>query len=173
MELDRELEGRTAELPFPDDGRPNIHASTMRGGHSYPMYPAECVIQVERCLMPGESVADADAEVGRLLARAEAADARFRGRSQTTIAREPVMLDRAEPVVQAMIAAAQATTGSPPVVRSDYGWMDSGVLVEAGIPCVVYGPVGDGLHTADEWVDLASVETCVAAFERLARSFCG
>ena len=71
------------------------------------------------------------------------------------------MLDPGEPVVQAMIAAAQATTGSAPVVRSDYGWMDSGVLVEAGIPCVVYGPVGAGLHTADEWVDLASVETCV------------
>lgn len=173
VELDRELEGRVASLPFPDDGRPNIHASTVHGGHSYPTYPAECVIQVERCLMPGESVAEADAEIGRLLARATAADARFRGRSQTVIAREPVMLDRAEPVVQAMIAAAQTTTGSPPVVRSDYGWMDSGVLVEAGIPCVVYGPVGAGLHTADEWVDLASVETCVTAFERLARSFCG
>ena len=63
--------------------------------------------------------------------------------------------------------------GHAPVVRSDYGWMDSGILVEAGIPCVVLGPVGDGLHTADEWVDLESVQACVAVFERLTRTFCG
>ena len=83
------------------------------------------------------------------------------------------MLDRDEPVVQAVVAAAAAASATHPWSVRDYGWMDSGILVEAGIPCVVLGPVGDGLHTADEWVDLASVETCVTAFERLARSFCG
>ena len=34
VELDRELEGRVASLPYPNDGRPNIHASTIRGGQS-------------------------------------------------------------------------------------------------------------------------------------------
>jgi acetylornithine deacetylase len=173
VELDRELEGRVASLPYPNDGRPNIHASTIHGGQTYPTYPSECVIQIERCVMPGESLAEAHAELEGLLERARAADPRFRGRSTTAIAREPVMLDRAEPVVQAMIAAVTETTGAAPVIRSDYGWMDSGVLVEAGIPCVVYGPLGEGVHTADEWVDLASVDTCVDAFERLARAFCG
>ena len=57
-------------------------------------------------------------------------------------------------------------------MRSDYGWMDSGVLVEAGIPCVVFGPIGDGVHTADEWVDLESVERCAEIYELVARSFC-
>jgi acetylornithine deacetylase len=76
-------------------------------------------------------------------------------------------------VVRATVAAAADVLGRPPVVRSDYGWMDSGILVSAGIPCIVFGPTGDGLHTADEWVDLESVETCTAVFERLARSFCG
>ena len=59
------------------------------------------------------------------------------------------------------------------MVRTDYGWMDSGVLVDAGIPCVVYGPAGAGLHTAGEWVNLDSLEHCVSVFERTARSFCG
>ena len=88
------------------------------------------------------------------------------------VAREPVLLDRDEPVVRATVAAAAAVLGHAPVVRSDYGWMDSGILVEAGIPCVVLGPVGDGLHTADEWVDLASVDACATVYEALARSFC-
>ena len=167
--LDRELAGRaTAEW-----GRPNIHASTIRGGTSYPMYPAECVIGVERCLMPGETVAQAEGEMAALLAAAAAADSRFDGSYTTIVAREPVVLDRGEPVVTMLADAAAAVTGAAPVVRSDYGWMDSGVLVEAGIPCVIYGPTGDGLHTDDEWVDLASLDTCADVFVRLAGAFCG
>jgi acetylornithine deacetylase len=167
--LDRDLALReTAEW-----GRPSVHASTIHGGQTYPAYPRECVIGVERCLMPGESLAESRAEMDRLIDRAKAADTRFEGGWTTVVAREPVLLDRDEPVVRETVAAATAVLGRPPVVRSDYGWMDSGILVEAGIPCIVFGPTGDGLHTADEWVDLASVETCAAVFERLARSFCG
>jgi acetylornithine deacetylase len=83
-----------------------------------------------------------------------------------------VLLDREEPVVRAAIDAAGAVLDRPPVVRSDYGWMDSGILVEAGIPCVVLGPTGDGLHTTDEWVDLESVDACAEMFVRMARDFC-
>jgi acetylornithine deacetylase len=167
--LDRELETRAT----PEWGRPNVHASTIRGGQNYPSYPAECVIGVERCLMPGESVAQSHAEMEALLDRARAADARFEGRSQVVIAREPVLLGRDEPIVSAVTDAARRQLGHDPVVRSDYGWMDSGVLVDAGIPCVVFGPTGAGLHTAEEWVDLDSLEHCVSVFERTARSFCG
>ena len=168
-----ELDAQLATRETPEWGRPNVHASTVRGGQSLPSYPAECVIGVERCLMPGESVAQAEQELDGLVRRAAALDARFEAQLQTLIAREPVVLDRAEPVVQAVSAAAAAVLGRPPVVRSDYGWMDSGILVEAGIPCVVFGPTGAGLHTPDEWVDLASVDACVDVFEAAARAFCG
>jgi acetylornithine deacetylase len=167
-DLDRDLAGRAT----PEWGRPSVHASTIRGGQGYPSYPAECVVGVERCLMPGESVAESLSEMGRLLERARAADARFDGDCRTVVAREPVRLDREEPVVQAAVEAAAVVLGHAPVVRSDYGWMDSGILVEAGIPCVVLGPVGDGLHTADEWVDLWSVDVCADVYVRMARSFC-
>jgi acetylornithine deacetylase len=167
--LDRELETRMT----PEWGRPNVHASTIRGGQNYPSYPAECVIGVERCLMPGESVAQSHAEMESLLGRARAADPRFSGRAQVVIAREPVLLGRDEPIVSIVTDAARDQLGRDPVVRSDYGWMDSGVLVDAGIPCVVFGPTGAGLHTAEEWVDLDSLEHCVSVFERIARSFCG
>ncbi|MCJ7822457.1 MAG: sulfatase-like hydrolase/transferase, partial [Armatimonadetes bacterium] len=37
---------------------------------------------------------------------------------------------------------------------------DSGILFESGIPCLTFGPIGAGEHTATEWVDVESVETC-------------
>jgi acetylornithine deacetylase len=168
VELDRLLAARAT----PEWGRPGIHASTIRGGRIYPMMPAECVLGVERCLMPGESLAESRAEMEGLLSAGREADARFRGSFRSVIAREPVMLARSEPIVQAIALAAAGELGRPPVVRSHDGWMDSGVLVEAGIPCVAFGPIGAGLHTAEEWVDVDSVTTCARVLERLARAFC-
>ena len=39
-------------------------------------------------------------------------------------------------------------------------WTDAAVLGEAGIPSVLFGPEGAGLHGVDEWVDLHSVQKC-------------
>ncbi len=136
------------------------------------MYPARCVLGVERCLTAGESVAQAEAEMRVLLEAAAAADARFSGSLTTVVGRDPVQLDAAEPIVAALASAATSALGRPAVLRGDMGWMDSGLLVEAGIPCAVFGPSGHGEHTAGEWVDLASVEVCAHALEAVAREFC-
>ena len=104
-------------------GPPNVHASTIHGGQSYPSYPAECVIGVERCLMPGETVAQSRAEMDALLAAAAAADPRFHGELRTVIAREPVMLRRDDPVVGAMVDAARGVTGADPSsAATTAGW---------------------------------------------------
>ena len=52
------------------------------------------------------------------------------------------------------------------------GWMDSGVLFEAGIPSVDLRPGRRRRAHREEWVDLASVEVCARVLERTARSFC-
>jgi acetylornithine deacetylase/succinyl-diaminopimelate desuccinylase-like protein len=41
-----------------------------------------------------------------------------------------------------------------------------------GIPTVVFGPTGDGLHSAVEWIDLASLEQCVEIYSRVAADLC-
>lgn len=152
-------------------GRGSVHAGTIGGGTQLPAYPARCTLGVERCVIPGETVAQAEAEVRKLLDEA-AADPLFHADLSTLVGREPVTLDPADPVVGALVAAASARLGHDAVVRGDMGWMDSGLLVEAGIPCVVFGPVGAGEHTAEEWVDLDSVAVVADVLEATARSFC-
>jgi len=168
VELDAELAARPP-APY---GRGSVHASTVAGGTQYPVYPPACTLGVERCLIAGETVAQSEAEMRDLLARAAAADACFSGDVRTVIAREPVALDASEPVVAALAAAATEVLGAPARVRGDIGWMDSGLLVEAGIPCAVFGPIGHGEHTAEEWVDLESVGKCARALVSAARAFC-
>jgi acetylornithine deacetylase len=166
------LDAELARRPHARYGRGSIHASTIAGGDQLPVYPARCTLGVERCLIAGESVAQAQSEMEGLLAAAHEADSRFRGALRTVVAREPLEQREDEPVIAAVAAAAAAVLGRPPVLRGDLGWGDSGLLVEAGIPCATFGPVGHGEHTADEWVDLASVATTARVLERTARAFC-
>ena len=167
------LDAELARRPRADYGRSSIHASTINGGDQLPVYPARCILSVERCLIAGETVAQAQAEMEDVLAGARAADARFRGELRTLVAREPLEQSADEPVVVAVATAVSAVLGRAPVVRGDIGWADSGLLVEAGIPCATFGPIGHGEHTAGEWVDLASVATTAAVLEATARDFCG
>ncbi len=39
-------------------------------------------------------------------------------------------------------------------------WTDAAILAEAGIPSILFGPTGAGLHSVEEYVDVDSVLTC-------------
>jgi acetylornithine deacetylase len=51
-------------------------------------------------------------------------------------------------------------------------WTDAAILGEAGIPSVVFGPGGAGLHGLEEYVLADEVLACRDALADLARDFC-
>ena len=53
-------------------------------------------------------------------------------------------------------AAGRAGEGRDAEVVGAGGWMDSAFLAAAGIPTVIFGPIGEGAHADVEWVDLES-----------------
>lgn len=169
LELDAEL----ATRPAREYGRPCIHAATISGGRQLSAYPASCTIGIERCTIPGETVDGARAELQAALDRCATEDPRAAYELRTIVGRDAISLSPSEAVVEAVGSAARVRLGARSRVRGDMGWMDSGVLVEAGIPCVAFGPSGDGEHTDGEWVDLESVIDCAAVLADTARAFCG
>jgi len=50
--------------------------------------------------------------------------------------------------------------------------MDAALISQAGIPTVVFGPSGEGLHATEEWVDLASVQSCSQIVAEAIHRFC-
>jgi len=46
------------------------------------------------------------------------------------------------------------------------------LLAAAGIPTVLYGPVGAGAHATEESVELESLERCSRVYLEVARAFC-
>jgi acetylornithine deacetylase len=51
-------------------------------------------------------------------------------------------------------------------------WTDAALLAAAGIPTVVFGPIGTGAHAAEEWIDLHSVEQAAAIYAQTALAYC-
>jgi acetylornithine deacetylase len=50
-------------------------------------------------------------------------------------------------------------------------WTDAAILGAAGVPSVLFGPGGEGLHSVEEYVRLRDVEICRDALVALARDF--
>jgi len=87
-----------------------------------------------------------------------------------------------QPALQNFIACLKANGGtchlmglvSPGGVHShqDHAAALARLLAAAGIPTVVFGPGGEGAHSAGEWVDLGSVDACAEGLVLAARELC-
>ncbi len=166
--LDRELQSGPAHTLV---GTASLHASLIDGGRELSSYPDRCRLQIERRTIPGEQEGSAGREVARILERLKADDAEFQAASRTMFARAPYEIDPTHDLPVALLAAA-ASTGTESATIGMSFWTDAAVLGAAGIPSVLFGPTGAGLHGLEEWVDVQSVLTCRDALVNLTRSWC-
>ena len=70
------------------------------------------------------------------------------------------------------LAAALAQAGGTPRSTGASFWTDAAVLGHAGIPSILFGPGGAGLHSTEEYVNVADVLVCRDALVELASRFC-
>jgi acetylornithine deacetylase len=192
--LDRALQ---AGPPHPLLGAPSLHASLVEGGRELSSYPDRCVLQMERRTIPGEVQGRAGIEVDAILERLRQEDPEFQARSRVVFARAPYEIPEQHPLPQMLLEArrtALASTlsasaaalgssassapvssvlpsASPSVCGMSF-WTDAAVLGGAGIPSVLFGPSGAGLHGLEEWVDVQSVLACRDTLVALTRAWC-
>lgn len=163
--LDRRLQSRS---PHPLLGTASLHASLIEGGRELSSYPDRCHLQMERRTIPGEAPGIAAREVDELLTRLRAEDAEFKAASKEMFARSPYEIAADHELPKAMLRAAGSRAAS---VGMSF-WTDAAVLGDAGVPSILYGPTGAGLHGIEEWVDVQSVLACRDALAELTRDWC-
>lgn len=166
--LDRRLQAgaRHARL-----GAASLHASIISGGRELSSYPDRCTLQVERRTLPGEPVAALAGEVEAILVRLRSEDATFTAGATPLFSRPPYEIEAAHPLPGLLAAAARESGCRADTIGMSF-WTDAAVLGAAGIPSVLFGPAGAGLHSVDEWVDLRSVRQCRDALVTLLRRWC-
>lgn len=175
------VEARDAALAagasHPVVGPGSLMSTVVRGGTS-PFVLAETAdAVVERRSVPGEAAAVGLVEVEQILGALHRDDQSVAGRASLALAREPWEHDGSDPDGAALAAAlsdalADRTGRRPERVGVPY-WMESALWEGAGVPAVVCGPAGGGLHAVDEWVDLGQVRDYAEALVAVLRRFCG
>jgi acetylornithine deacetylase len=168
--LEQELRART---PHPLAGPPSLHASTIHGGSELSVYPAACRLEVERRTAPGETVAQATQELQAIVDTLHAADPTLHATLTPFLDRAPFGIDEDAPIVQTVARHLSQRLGRTPAHVGAPFWTDAALLAEAGIDTVLLGPTGQGLHSAEEWVDLQSVVDLAAVLAATALDFCG
>lgn len=158
--------------PHPLAGPPSIHASLLQGGSELSVYPARCTLKVERRTIPGETVAQATAELQAIIDRLAAADPAFRATVRPFFDREPFEVAADAPIVQALAQAGTAVLRQPPAHTGATFWTDAAILAAAGIDTVLMGPIGAGLHSDEEWVEVQSVLDLAQILAETAVNFC-
>lgn len=165
--LDRSLQ---AGASHPLLGTASLHASLIEGGRELSSYPDRAVLQMERRTLPSETPGVAAQEIERILAALHAQDPEFRGASRPLFGRPPYEVAADSPLPDRLVAAAQRAGTHAKITGMSF-WTDAAVLGEAGIPSVLFGPTGAGLHSLEEWVEVASVLACRDALVELARGW--
>lgn len=166
--LDRALQAGRAH---PLVGAASLHASLIEGGRELSSYPDRCALQIERRTIPGEQEGIAGREVERIIERLQAQDPEFKAASRTMFSRAPYEIPPTHDLPLALVEAAESG-GTPTETIGMSFWTDAAILGGAGIPSVLFGPTGAGLHGLEEWVDIRSVLACRDALVNLARGWC-
>lgn len=170
--LDRRLQSGASH---PLLGTASLHASLIEGGRELSSYPDRCHLQMERRSIPGEAPGIAAREVEAIIARLRADDPDFRAGSKPVFARSPYEIAADHELPQAMLRARGLSLPVPPASSALIGmsfWTDAAILGDAGIPSILFGPTGAGLHSVEEWVEAQSVVTCRDALVNLSRDWC-
>jgi acetylornithine deacetylase len=171
-ELDQLEQALRARERHPLIGPPTLHAALIKGGSAMSVIADRCELCIERRTIPGETEAQVFAEIQSILDRLAASDRDFHATVKSFFVREPFEVAATDPIVQAVQGAASnvlAQTIKPDGVSF---WTDAALLAAAGIPTVVYGPIGTGAHAAEEWVDLQSVEQAALIYAQTALAYC-
>ncbi len=169
--LDRLVEELSRRPAHPLLGPPSVHASTIQGGGEWSTYPDRCTLAVERRLLPGETGDAAEAELQAIVVALTAADPAFRATVRRDLVRSPLETLADAAILRAVQQAAAGVLGRPVEPAGVSFWTDAASLHEAGIPTVLFGPLGAGAHAVEEWVELASVQSCAEIYLATAAAF--
>ncbi|KAL1963441.1 hypothetical protein VTN77DRAFT_8342 [Rasamsonia byssochlamydoides] len=168
------LEAYQRTLPTDDFlGPASLHCGLIRGGEEPSSYPAKCTVTVEFRTIPCQTEESILHDMKTLLADIARDKPAFRyAEPRITLSRPTQKLPADHPLVQTTAAIATPILGRSPPVSSLAFWCDAALLSEVGVPAIVFGPAGAGLHSKEEYVEVESIKQTEAVLVELIREFC-
>ena len=154
-------------------GHGAVRVSKIVGGDDAATVAARCVLTLERRMLPGQSPEQVEAELLTLFTELAGIEPEFQFTLTRLVARAAFEAAPQWPIVRALGAHAERVLGHPAATRGEPFWTDAGLILEAGIDCVVFGADGEGLHADTEWADAQSVRALAEILAGTITEFCG
>ena len=171
-QLDR-IRRRHARLRHRLAGTPRIHTSTITGGSEWATVPADCVLRLERRLIPGENPQKAVRELKQLIAQCSKRDNQLKATVKLIHHAESIDVKHGRHISLLKQEVERAGIESR-IVGVPY-WTDAAILVhQAKIPTCIFGPGNiENAHTPDEYVKIHEVVDAIPVFVKTAQRYCG
>lgn len=137
--------------PDPLLGHGSLHSSIIEGGTELSVIPNHSRLRWERRTLPSESQQQLDLELERMVQAAESHPGDHKVKARELFVRLP----HSVPDDAMILKRLQAVSPRSKKVGLSF-WADSALGGQAGIPSVLFGPIGHGAHAVDEWISLKS-----------------
>ena len=168
-----ELGDRLEALPaHPHLGHGTVRVSMIRGGEDAATVASSCTLTIERRMLPGQTPDAVEAELRVILEQLGASVDNFQFRLTRMVARGAFEAEPDWPIVRALAGNAERVLGRPPRRRGEPFWTDAGLILEAGIPCLLFGVDGGGAHANAEWATEESVRHLADILTGTITDFC-
>ncbi len=177
-ELKPRLRQRTTDLPVAPAAcrKSTLAVTVINAGTKVNTVPDRCTAEIDRRLIPGETVEGAIEEIRELCRRLQAEDPDFQYEINRIMYADPTLVPTDTPLVKAFLASGEAVVGHVPEFVISPGTDDQRFVVQhAGIEqCIVYGPGALNLaHQTDEYVAIADILTAVKVMAHAAMELLG
>lgn len=148
------LDETLPDIEHPLLGRPTLNVGTISGGTKLNIIPAECTIELDRRIVPGEDEASAIASIEEAIALARDTFPDLDAEVTVVGSGAPFEIAEDAELVQAAVDAVR-NRGREPEIVGFRGASDARFFADAGADVIVFGP-GDitVAHTAHESIDL-------------------
>lgn len=151
-------------------GKAQCSINMINGGRQINGIPDECIIRVDRRVMPGEDVDSVIPEVEKVISGLRKQDPTLQVTVKSDFKDNPLSQDLSSPfITKTLEGIKKAGLDSTPIGAAFA--TDAGAFSAIGLPCVVLGPGKDeNSHTADESISVKELIEGVRIFKELMKS---
>jgi len=170
--LDDLRTGLEQKPPHPLLGHGTVRVAVIAGGTDAATVAPSCTLTIERRTLPGETPDAVEAELRRLLDHLAQGTPDFGYTLTRLVARAAFEADPDWPIVLELAEQAERVLGHPVEQRGEPFWTDAALVLEAGIPCLLFGVDGGGAHATEEWATERSIHQVAEVLEATIVSIC-
>jgi acetylornithine deacetylase/succinyl-diaminopimelate desuccinylase len=170
--ISEELEPKLAQRTHPLLGQSLVNLGKAWGGEQPNVVPGDAHLQIERRYIPGETLSGLEAELQEIAAACSIGDPAYDITFESMpyslrCAKTPMALPESHPIVQAAKKSGLELGLDMPVMGLPF-WGDAGVLYDAGVETILFGPgrISDA-HSPTECVSLDDVHTAAKVYARM------